>query len=513
MTALSPPASIASRWQGILLSLPALVLSAWAYWPITANYFHSDDFMHLYLIADGRLGEFLVTPHGGHLLVVRNALMALTHAVFGLDPRGYFWIALLTHLVNVALLFAIVARLAGSRRLACAAAALWGVSPLNVDALGWYSVYGQVVLGTTLLFVLWRLARAMDPGVPWSRREIVACYLAVLIGATCFGTGIGLALAFAAGIAICLPGASHRAARRSFASLLVAVPALYFVVRVLHRAVVTQPVDVAANAWPAVSAMPVALAMTLHMMAFGAARGMAGPWFPDAPYPGAALHVLAGVYTLAIAAGLWRGGAVARRAIVTCLLLAVSGYGIIAAGRAIAAHGDPWVLIVLGLAARYHYAPLLPLIIAGCTALAAIAGRRPMIPPRAANAALLVWLGAVAAGVYAWPPPIDHFDDERQQLAAFQALVRQRVAASPPGATATVVNQPMYPVNAHARMTTFPGWAGLFVVYFPTNDVDGRAVRFVVRGANLIDAARSRPGTRTAELLISPAEARLGGGR
>src|SRR5262245_23490645 len=38
------------------------------------------------MIGDGRLGEFLLTPHGGHLLAVRNALFVLHHALFGRRP-------------------------------------------------------------------------------------------------------------------------------------------------------------------------------------------------------------------------------------------------------------------------------------------------------------------------------------------------------------------------------------------------------------------------------------------
>lgn len=495
-----------SRLRLLLYLLPPLLLSAWAYWSITANYFHGDDFQHLYLLADGRLGEFLVTPHGGHMLVARNALFALTHAIFGVDPRGYFWIALLTHLVNVGLLFAVIDAFTGNRRLACAGAALWGVSLLNAEALGWYSVYGQVALATIVLAVLWRIAVAARDDVPLSRPTALACYLLVIVGTTCFGTGIGFALALAVALWLLLPTPPHRFARRLFASLLIVVPALYVVVQALYRATVGQAHDSVHYAGQAIHSLFAVLYMTLNTVAFGAARTLAGSWMPEAPFPGALLLSLAALYGVLIAAALWVAAPAQRRAILACLLLALGAYGIIAAGRAVAAPENWWALVMLGQASRYHYAPPLPLVIAGCLALTVLAGRVAM-PRMVATAALAVWIAALALGVYVWPRPIDHFEAERRQVAMLLATVRARAAQAPPGATVFMLNGPMYPVNYFTPMTTFPGRVGLFVTQVPANTVDGRPLRFIARQPNLIAAVRRRAGSRTAELLVTPEEA------
>ncbi|HSQ01371.1 MAG TPA: hypothetical protein VL049_29470 [Candidatus Dormibacteraeota bacterium] len=495
------------RLRPLLYLLPPLLLSAWAYWPITANYFHGDDFQHLYLIAEGRLGEFLVTPHGGHMLVARNALFALTHAVFGVDPRGYFWIALLTHLVNVGLLFAVIDAFTGSRRLACAGAALWGVSPLNVEALGWYSVYGQVALATVILAVLWRIARAARDDAPLSRRQALAWYLLVIVGATCFGTGIGFAMALPVALWLCLRAPPHHFTRRLFASLLIVVPALYVLVQVLYWAAAGQAHDSVLYPGLAIRNAVTVLYMTLNMVLFGAAKTLVGTWMLEAPYPGVLLLSLAVLYGLLMAAALWIAGRAPRRAILACLLLAVGPYGIIAAGRAVTAPEAWWLLILLGQAPRYHYAPALPLIIGGCVALAVVAGRMAM-PSRLGSAGLTLWIAALALGVYLWPRPIDHFDTERRQVAMLRTTVGARVAQAPPGADVYLLNGPMLPVNFFTPMTTFPGQAGLFVVYFPDNTIDGHRVRFIVRPPKVIAAARRHPGSRTAELLVTPDEAR-----
>src|SRR5262249_62288224 len=71
-----------------------------------------------------------------------------------MQPEPYFWIVLLTHLLNVWLLFRVLRNVTGSLALGCFGATLWGTSPAQVGTLGWYSVYGQVLVATVLLVVL-----------------------------------------------------------------------------------------------------------------------------------------------------------------------------------------------------------------------------------------------------------------------------------------------------------------------------------------------------------------------
>jgi len=55
------------------------------------------------------------------------------------------------------------------------------------------------------------------------------------------------------------------------------------------------------------------------------------------------------------------------------------------------------------------------------------------------------------------------------------------------------------------HLELFPGWAGVFTLFFPSNVVDGRRVDFVVADPTVIEAHRS--GKRTAGLLVPPASA------
>jgi hypothetical protein len=479
--------------------LPAVVLGAWAYWPITANYFHADDFQHLYLIADGRLGEFLVTPYGGHMLVARNALFALSHALFGVDPRGYFWLALLTHLLNIALLYAVIAAWTGRRRLAGGGAALWAISPLNTQSLGWYSVYGQVALTTLVLAVLWRVAAAAGDGRPLPRRDAVAAYLLLLAGSTCFGTGIGIAMAAAVALPLCLPGPRNRFSRRLFMSLLPAVPLLYALVQVLYRLVTGNWHDSVGYARVASGGLLAIASMTVQLLGFGIGRTLTAVWLPDAAYPGALPLAALALYVAIVGLALWRGETGRRRAILACLLLATGAYGIIATGR-----GAVGGFAALGQASRYHYVAPVPLVIAGCLALSVVAAR---LRARIGAVILLGWLAALAFGTYRWPPVIDHYDAERKIVATLQAIVAARAKSALPGQVALVANRPMLPLNYFSRMNEFPGWTGLFVIFYPSNQVDGHPIRFVTLSPSFVAQVRQRPGSRAAELLVTRDEA------
>jgi hypothetical protein len=66
-----------------------------------------------------------------------------------------------------------------------------------------------------------------------------------------------------------------------------------------------------------------------------------------------------------------------------------------------------------------------------------------------------------------------------------------------------IQNRPFAEIHSGlVKMTIFPGWAAVFVVFYPENRVDGRRVLFVERRPEVI-AAHSK-GLRTAGLLVPP---------
>src|SRR5262245_16182800 len=214
-----------SRVPDYWLVLPPLIVTAIVYFPITRNYFYLDDFFNLYNIVNDRPLVYVLRENGGHVLVARNALFYLIFWLVGPHPELFYWSALLTHLLNVALLFVVILRLTGRSGLASFGALLWGSSPLQEGTLGWYSVYGHALVGTTLLIVLAQAAGLARRGQQPSRRTRSLWAGLALIGATSFGTGVALAMALPFALYLLLPPGPKR--RPPLLALVVVVPLVY----------------------------------------------------------------------------------------------------------------------------------------------------------------------------------------------------------------------------------------------------------------------------------------------
>src|SRR5207253_4732554 len=183
------------RAASVAMSVAPLAVAAIAFEPIVGNYFFADDFWGLYRIVNDPLWRFLLEPEGGHLYFVRNAMFYVSYQLFGDKPQYYFGAVLLTHLLNVFLLFQLIRRVADSPRLACFGASLWGASPVNEGALGWYAVYGQVLATTFVIGAVLLLAGRPRAG-PLESRTLAACWGLLLAASASFGVGIAVALVF-----------------------------------------------------------------------------------------------------------------------------------------------------------------------------------------------------------------------------------------------------------------------------------------------------------------------------
>src|SRR5262249_34369702 len=164
-----------------LLVLVPLALTAWVYPPITRVFFFSDDFVHLTEIVNERPLVFLVKPFGGQAFLARNLVFLGSSHLFGPDPVRFQWTVLLTHLANVCLLFGVLRAITRSAGLACFGASIWGTSPLSIGSLGWYAAFGHVLVGTTLLLVLFGVTRAARTGRPIAARTAAVWYGLLLI--------------------------------------------------------------------------------------------------------------------------------------------------------------------------------------------------------------------------------------------------------------------------------------------------------------------------------------------
>ncbi len=477
----------------VLAAAAALLFSAVVYGPLTRNYFFSDDFLNLYYIANDSLLQYLLTPNGGHLLVARNAVFYAMRALFGLRPELFFAAVLLTHLVNVWLLFRLVRLLTGRVRLASFGAAAWGISPLNEGSLGWYAVYGHVMVATALLVILCQAAvLARDGRQPGGAQRALWWALA-LVAVTSFGTGIAIALVLPVVLLLLLPAAPDGRRWRwpPLGGLVVVIPLLYVVLTWLYLRV-SGDTTLLRTPVGALFSDPVAIVVVwLRLLAYGLVRLLSG----YAPAFGQPLWyaLLAALVVAALVAA--RRAPAAGRRILAMALLAAAAYGVIAVGRAaILLDRAPQLIETL---TRYHYVGQLALIVALCLVLAATL-------PRLGGWAwglLGAWYAAAFAAWLLLAPPIDHHDAARQATREVLAAIGRAARARPPGEAVYIRNRGFRALPFFQEQ--FPGWAAVFVGFHPRNAVAGRPVYFVDPDPRVLAGAAR--GRRTATLIVPAA--------
>lgn len=497
MLAADAPRAARRAYHASFAVLP-LLLSGVVYYPITRNYFHMDDFLNLQWIANDSVARYVLQPFGGHILFTRNLLFYLFYQAFGPRPEYFFWAVLLTHLANVVLLFGVIRLLTASPHLGCLGASLWGTAPVNEGALGWYSVYGHVIVGTILLYLLYRIAHRMQEPAPVSLPEALLWCALLLTASASFGVGIGIALAFPAVAFLLLPGERMP---RPIRFLLLALPPV-----LVAGYVTTNYLYTAAYGGSAERGMMRLLGMLadwrpaggmfLHLLAVGvtALGGNLGVSLDT--YPSPLAYTIAGAYLVFFLAVLVLSPPATRRLLVALAVIALSTYAIIAAGRA-APFAASAVRAYGAYADRYHYVGSIPLAIILCVALGRL-GAALRLGARSADGLLLVCIGFTAFlyGRSGWT--IDHHAADRQAAEQVVGSIRSSIGRAAPGEVVYIVNQAFPP--AVLQEPFFAGWAAVYTIFFP-GDLD-RRVRFVDKYPRLGDVAH--PGSRLAAILVPP---------
>ncbi len=461
----------------VLPPLVPLAAAAWMWWPLLDAYFYADDFLHLFDRVTLGAPRFLTQIWGGHLYLVRNAVFLALFDAFGPDPRPFFCSMLVTHLVNVALLSHVIRRLSGNAVLACLGATLWATCPTLAGALGWYSVYGQVLLTTLVLVVIARLAALVATRRTLSVGEALAWGSILAVGGACFGSGLGVAAVFPLVALIVFPPAQRtRAAVVALVLAALAILAIYTTAR-LHAVPDLDPRARALLSPQALLAeLPVAVVLAVQLLAFGMYSLVFGFLGLAGAQPVAAMAIGGAVAGACLLAG-WRAGdAAARRCQLGLGLLALAAYGTVAVGRTTsleflnlpAAHAATWP--------RYHYLGLALLAVVACTALASVPGASREAAGAVAGGAA-VWIAARLLFLVMRPAAFDLHDGARAETERVLAAIRSAVAATPSGGVAAIQNRPF---GSAMVPWLFPGWAGVFVIHFPHDTVDGRTVRFRV---------------------------------
>jgi hypothetical protein len=174
------PSIRSSAW----LVLPALLLVV-LYWPGLTAWFYQDDFGWLNLRHDvhsaGDLAGALFAPkaHGNMRPLGENAYWLGLSAMFGVDPLPFHLCTFLTQWASLLLLGSIVRRLVAWAPAGLFAQVLWLINPGLAPAMGWSSIYNQVLSGFFFLLAFYFLLRHIETG---RRAHEVAHWAAFVLG-------------------------------------------------------------------------------------------------------------------------------------------------------------------------------------------------------------------------------------------------------------------------------------------------------------------------------------------
>lgn len=475
----------------------AMALSAAVFCPLLTSYFRIDDFLHLFHQANYSLLTNLLIPNGGHVYVVRNFVFFLCWHLFGMQPFGYYALALLTHVVNVGLLFAVIHRLTGSNALAAFGAVLWGTCPLQADVLGWYSVYGHALAATALLVLLYQIIGLARDGSTPSRARLLAWSAIALAGTTCFGVGLAVAMALPFVILVFFPG-HYPWWRPPLLALLVIVPSLYLVLLRAYEVVWPTDLHIFATGLQLVSFSGFGVPLAMWELAtYGASRELCGLWCI-----GDAAHALTvpvastiAVVLLVTMAAVGLRDRRARPALLACGVLAAAIYAILSTARGFLFLDDS---DVRHMATYYHYAALIPVTIALCVTLQSVTRHWPL-PRPLPTALVLLWGIGVVTALMTTPPWLHLGTGEREQTAQFVDSMHAAAAETDTGAV-YVRNRTFRPLLTPGPF--FPGIAAVFTLYFDGDSVDGKRFYFVEPNEEM--RGWSGRGVPINRLLIAP---------
>jgi hypothetical protein len=149
--------------------LPVVLLLA-LYWPAVTGWFFQDDFGWLNLHRDVHsardLASALFAPkaHGNMRPLGENAYWLVFPAVFGAAALPLHLAAFLTQAASLLLLGSIVRRLTESRIAAFVAQILWMANTGLAPAMGWNSIYNQILSGFFFLLAFYFLLRYVESG-------------------------------------------------------------------------------------------------------------------------------------------------------------------------------------------------------------------------------------------------------------------------------------------------------------------------------------------------------------
>ena len=511
------PKLAALRSEKFLAPAAAIAATILVQGLILGSDFVDEDLRHFYGILETGLVESAFSPYGSHFIASFVLVVAGLYELFGLNAPLHFAVLLLTHLLNVALLYGIIRALTGKRVVAAVAAGLWGSTCAFHSTLQWYSAYSHMLGVAAMLWGLWELARAAEARTPLTNRALVRISIILFAGSATELTGSLVAAIFPVIAFLILPRESS-----PLKSALKLVPAA-----VLSIAVVVIGSLAKADAPMLHFSLERATLAFVYLMLYGVGVIPAGPLVTlDAEVnpktilgndsDGIALAISA-VITVALAAAVvWRfirGDWAERRTLFALVGLGAMLYAAVAVGRS----GFTWgkTLVWLATRGRYHYDANPALVIAVALALAKLRPSFFWPMKRGVRISLAVFAGfwLVANHVVSRLTYLNGGGRQewtRDWTDLTSASIELLATRIPERSTLYVRNEKFRPASLMfalgAPEVQFPGIGAYWAVYHGPEDFQGRTIRFVEESPELLRAIRARVRPEIAEMFVSTEE-------
>lgn len=477
------------------VSIP-LLLTAFVHRQVLGLFFSSDDFLHLYQLCNGSFLDFITTAHGGHLYWARNSIWYALYSLFGVESGPYFAFVFALHLTNIVLLFLLAKRLSESFAVSTFIASLWGSLPVALGSMAWFSAFGHVLIATCFLWILLDVARLHRTAERVTTPTLLRWLFLLVVAATSYGIGLAFAICFSVMLFLLLDRAPNRRFVVAFFAVMSAVIPLAFKLATEAGGPAISPF------WPLESTESfsnfVAFSYDLACSSFAyvclgplASRtelGLSNEQFltvSNFAFP---------LFLVGLALAYVRASSERRKWMIAMTLVACSIYAMIALGRYVLMNRMP----LAAATPRYHYVGTLAFATALCAVLPAARG-----VGRAAWVGLGLLLVSIgfASSADAWLP--DHYVKVggKQEYRQTVRKIRSEVEAAPAGGTVLIKNRPFRSVHLLTGKERFPGWAGIYVITFPTDKLKGRTVRFL-ETKSLVRKEAERIGGRIEGMLV-----------
>jgi hypothetical protein len=494
----------------------AVIASAVVQSRLLSSYFSIDEWQHFFEIEQHGPLWFVFARYNDHFAPLTKLLILGSYTAFGFNPAPYFVLMLGVHLANVALLWRLIHYETGAPMLAALASALWGASAFQYNALDHFSSFAIALVTLLMLVGLLDITRLRLHGTTPTNARLLGWATLMLSMTLSTAMGIALAVAIPIVVALSIPkSAGGRRAALLLGAWAVVLCASYVlpIAGTARGALGSQGSALRAPAAFAVivtyGAAAVVLAPLLQAVAFRVAIG------PLAPLPSETLFAwtaLSGcVLFVAAAAAYLRLPLQKRKSVIYLMAIGWGQYAGIAIGRA--ALFDNFLLGPGSLHnGRYHYVGTLAFTAVMAILLSQVHVRW-RLQARVLSALVLLSLVASAnraISAYMVNPVLQA---AKQQFPKSRARLSQALATAPAGPVAYLRNVDFDPVHRplvsifsdYPSKQHFPGAAGLFLLLYPSDAVDGRTVRFIEPDAEIVRYWR-KAGGRIAALLVSPAE-------